>query len=147
MAWQNRALCLWGLGRLSAARDGFERALADIGPQPYPRFYLGVVTNTALLDYALGNYDESLRIYDSALAFAEQTQSTRDAAYCLYGIGVNYRALGDPERARDFLERSLSIRTVALDGRGRMDTLRALAQRRCRRGKRWRKPSATIARP
>jgi len=127
VAWQDRALCLWGLGRLTEARDWFERSLADIGPQPYPHLYLGALTNTALLDYGVGNYDESLRRYDSALAFAEQTQSTREAAYCLYGIGVNYRALGDPERARDFLERSLSIRTAALDGRGRMDTLRALA--------------------
>jgi CHAT domain-containing protein len=127
-AWQNRSLCLWGLGQLSEARDGFRRSLADIGPQPFPQIYLASVTNTALLDYAVGDYDESLRRYDSALAFAEQIQDERDAAYCLYGIGVNYSALGDPERARGFLERSLTIRTVALDGRGRMDTLRALAR-------------------
>ncbi len=127
-AWQNRSLCLWGLGQLSEARDGFRRSLADIGPQPFPQIYLASVTNTALLDYAVGDYDESLRRYDSALAFAEQTQDERDAAYCLYGIGVNYSTLGDPERAREFLERSLIIRTAALDGRGRMDTLRALAR-------------------
>ena len=127
VAWQNQALCLWGLGRLMEARDWFRRSLGDIGPQPYPHLYLGALTNTALLDYGLSNYDDSLRRYDSALAFAEQTQSTREAAYCLYGIGVNYHALGDPERARNFLERSLSIRTAALDGRGRMDSLRALA--------------------
>jgi CHAT domain-containing protein/tetratricopeptide (TPR) repeat protein len=126
-AWQNRALCLWGLGRLSEARDGFERALGEMGPQASPRIYLTIVTNTALLDYSVGNYDESLRIYDRALGTAEATQLELDAARCLYGIGVNYRALGDPERARNFLERSLSVRTVALDGRGRMDTLRALA--------------------
>jgi CHAT domain-containing protein/tetratricopeptide (TPR) repeat protein len=124
---QNRALCLWGLGRLSEARDGFEHLLGDIDPQAAHGVYAAVVTNTALLDYSLGNYDESLRLYDRALAVAEQTQHALDAARCLYGIGVNYRALGDPERARDFLERSLSIRTAALDGRGRMDTLRALA--------------------
>jgi CHAT domain-containing protein/tetratricopeptide (TPR) repeat protein len=126
-SWQNRSLCLWGLGQLSAARDGFERALTEMGPEASPRIYLGIVTNTALLDYALGSYDESLRIYDHALAVAESVQRELDVARCLYGIGVNYRALGDPERARDFLERSLSVRTVALDGRGRMDSLRALA--------------------
>src|SRR5207248_7309596 len=64
---------------------------------------------------------------DRALPITEKTQSPRDEAYCLYGIGVNYYALGDRERAREFLERSLAIRTVALDGRGRMATLRALA--------------------
>ena len=127
-ARQNRALCLWGLGRLREARDVFERTLADIGPEAFPRrIYLGSIINTALLDYALGHFDESMRLFDRALAFALKRQDQQDAAYCLYGIGVNYRALGDPERARDFLERSLSIRTVALDGRGRMDSLRALA--------------------
>jgi CHAT domain-containing protein/tetratricopeptide (TPR) repeat protein len=134
-AAQNRALCLWGLGRLSEARDGFEHLLGDIDPQAAHGVYAAVVTNTALLDYSVGNYDESLRLYDRALAFAEQTQHALDAARCLYGIGVNYRALGDPERARDFLERSLSVRTVALDGRGRMDTLRALASVDAEQGK------------
>jgi len=126
-AWQNRALCLWGLGRLPEALRWFERSLADIGPEPYPSIFLASITNTALADYALGHFDESLRLYDRALAFTEKVQSQRDEAYCLYGIGVNYYALGDRERAREFLERSLAIRTVALDGRGRMATLRALA--------------------
>jgi CHAT domain-containing protein/tetratricopeptide (TPR) repeat protein len=126
-AWQNRALCLWGLGRLPEALRWFKRALTDIGPEPYPSLYIGVITNTALADYALGHFDESLRLYDRALAFAEKVQARRDEAYGLYGIGVNYYALGDRARAREFLERSLAIRTVALDGRGRMATLRALA--------------------
>ena len=126
-AWQNRALCLWGLGRLPEALRWFERSLSDIGPEPYPRIFLASITNTALADYALGHFDESLRLYDRALPFTEKTQSPRDEAYCLYGIGVNYYALGDRTRARGFLERALAIRTVALDGRGRMATLRALA--------------------
>src|SRR5438874_2837630 len=126
-AWQNRALCLWGLGRLPEALRWFERSLSDIGPEPYPSIFLASITNTALADYALGHFDESLRLYDRALPFTEKTQSPRDEAYCLYGIGVNYYALGDRTRARGFLERALAIRTVALDGRGRMATLRALA--------------------
>jgi CHAT domain-containing protein/tetratricopeptide (TPR) repeat protein len=127
LASQNRALCLWGLGQLPEALPWFERALADIGPEPYPGLYLAVLTNTALANYALGHLDESLRLYDLALALAEKVQYPRDEAYCLYGVGVNYYALGDRARAREFLERSLAIRTVALDGRGRMASLRALA--------------------
>ena len=127
LAWQNRALCLWGLGQLPQALRSFERALIDIGPEPYPRLHLIVLTNTALADYAVGRLDESLRLNDRALAFTQKIQSPRDEAYCLYGIGVNYYALGDRQRAREFLERSLAIRTVALDGRGRMASLRALA--------------------
>ncbi len=126
-AWQNRALCLWGLGRLPEALPWFERSLTDIGPEPYPGIFLASITNTALADYALGHFDESLRLYDRALAFSQRVQFRRDEAYCLYGIGVNYYALGDRTRAHEFLERSLAIRTVALDGRGRMATLRALA--------------------
>jgi len=126
-ASQNQALCLWGLGELPEALRGFQRALADIGPDSYPNLYVGAMTNTALADYALGHLDESLRLYDQALAFTQRVQAPRDEAYCLYGIGVNYYALGDRQRAREFLERSLAIRTVALDGRGRMASLRALA--------------------
>jgi len=132
--WQNRALCLWGLGRLPEALVWFERALADIGPES-ASMYVAVVTNTALLDYALGHFDESLQLYDRALTLAQKTQSQRDEAYCLYGVGVNYSALGDEDRAREFLERSLVIRTVALDGRGRMVTLRELATVQAAQGK------------
>jgi CHAT domain-containing protein len=126
-AWQNQALCLWGLGQLPEALRWFQRALNDTGPEPYPALYMAAITNTALANYALGHLDESLRLYDDALAFTQKVQSSRDEAYCLYGIGVNYYALGDRPRAREFLERSLAIRTVALDGRGRMASLRALA--------------------
>jgi CHAT domain-containing protein len=126
-AWQDRALCLWGLGRLPEALRWLERSLADISPAPYPTIYLASITNTALANYALGRFDDSLRLYDQALTFTERIQSPRDEAYCLYGIGVNYYALGDRERASEFLEQSLAIRTVALDGRGRMASLRALA--------------------
>jgi CHAT domain-containing protein len=127
VAWQNRALCLWGLGQLPEALHWFQRALADMGTEPYPKLYMAVATNTALAEYALGHFDASLRLYDGALPFTERAQSARDTARCLYGIGVNYYALGDRQRAREFLERSLAIRTVALDGRGRMSSLRALA--------------------
>jgi CHAT domain-containing protein len=127
LAWQNRALCLWGLGRLPEALRWFEHALNDTGPDPVPVLYGLVMTNTALARYAVGHYDDSLRLYDRALAFTEKVQSPREEAYCLYGIGVNYYALGDRQRAREFLERSLAIRTVALDGRGRMASLRSLA--------------------
>jgi CHAT domain-containing protein/tetratricopeptide (TPR) repeat protein len=126
-AWQNQSLCLWGLGRLPEALRGFERALRDISPEPYPFIYVLAITNTALADFALGRFDESLRLYDRALAFTEKIQSRRSEAYCLYGIGMNYYALGDRDRAREFLERSLAIRTVALDSRGRLASLRALA--------------------
>ncbi len=127
-AWQNQALCLWGLGRLPEALQWFDRALTDLGPGPYQGTYVaGMFNNTALANFALGRFDESLRLFDRALAFTEEIQARRDEAQSLYGIGVNYYALGDRERAREFLERSLAMRSAAVDGRGRMSTLRALA--------------------
>jgi CHAT domain-containing protein len=124
---QNRALCLWGLGRLPEALIEFEHTLADIEPEQSPTLYVAALTNTALAAYALGHFDQSLQLYDRALTLAQKTQSQRDEAYCLYGVGVNYSALGDEDRAHEFLERSLIIRTAALDGRGRFATLRELA--------------------
>lgn len=126
-AWQNRALCLWGLGRVPEARQWFERALSRIGPESDQILYLAVTNNTALLNYAVGRFDESLLLFDRALSFEQRTQRHRDEAQSLYGIGVTYYALGDRARAREFLERSLAIRTAALDRRGRVNTLRALA--------------------
>jgi CHAT domain-containing protein/tetratricopeptide (TPR) repeat protein len=126
-AWQNRALCLWGLGRMHEALVWFHRALEYIGPQSYPSFYLTLLNNTALVEYTVGHFDDSLRRYDTTLQFARQVQAKRYEAAALYGIGLNYYALGDRERARRFLEPALEIRTVALDRRGRTATLRALA--------------------
>lgn len=127
LAWMNTSLCLWGLGRLPEALHSVRRALREIGPEPYPSHYLAVTNNTALLDYAIGDFDESLRLFDRSLSFAQARQSPRDEGQSLYGIGVDYYALGDRERARGFLERALAIRTAALDRRGRVQTLRALA--------------------
>lgn len=126
-ASQNRALCLWGMGRLAEALVAFKRALAVMDPDRYPSLYIGIATNTALLHYALGHFDESLRLNNEALDLSRRTQLTRDEAYCLYGLGLDYYSIGDRARARGYLERSLQIRTVALDGRGRAVTLRALA--------------------
>jgi CHAT domain-containing protein len=126
-AWQNTALCLWGLGRLPDALQLLERARQDVGEQPYPNTYISVLNNTALVDYALGHFDESLALLDRAKAFAERVQLPHYDAQSLFGIGINYYALGDLERARYFLKLSLAIRTVELDRRGRMQTLRALA--------------------
>ena len=126
-AQQNRGLCLWGLGRLPEALQIFTRTVAQMSPSAFPSAYVAALNNTALANYALGNFDESLRWHDRALQFASEIQRPRSEAQSLYGLGVTYYALGDRERARQYLERAVAIRTVALDGRGRMATLRALA--------------------
>lgn len=126
-AWQNQALCLWGEGRLSEALRWFQEASREVVPGQIPGFYQSVTNNTALINYALGHFDEALSIFDRALAFAQQVHDLRNEALSLYGIGVTYYAIGDRDRARQFLERALVIRSAAFDSRGRMATLRALA--------------------
>jgi CHAT domain-containing protein/tetratricopeptide (TPR) repeat protein len=134
-AWQNQALCLWGEGRLSEALRWFQQASREVLPGEIPGLYLTVTNNTALLNYELGHFDEALSLFDRALAFAQQVQDARNEARSFYGIGVTYYAIGDRERARQFLERALVIRTAAFDGRGRMATLRALANVDAEQGK------------
>jgi CHAT domain-containing protein/tetratricopeptide (TPR) repeat protein len=127
LAWQNSAVCHWGLGHLPQALEAFNRALEDLRPEPYPNLYLLALNNTALMNYALGHFDESLRLHDRALTLAVRSQNRRAEAQSLYGIGVTYYALGDLSQAREFLERALAIRTAAFNGRGRQATLRSLA--------------------
>jgi CHAT domain-containing protein/tetratricopeptide (TPR) repeat protein len=127
LAWQNRAMCFWGLGHLPEALPAFNEALAHLGPKPYPQLYLLTLNNTALVNYALGHFDEALRLHDRALSFAIQLQNRREQAAGLYGIGVTYYALGNRALAREFLERSLTLRPAEIDGRGRVQSLRALA--------------------
>jgi CHAT domain-containing protein len=121
------ALCEWGLGRLGEALHGFQAALLESSPQPFPKLYINQLENTALLDYALGHFDESLRLYDIALDLADRVQSPRFQGFALYGLGLDYYALGDSARARHFIEQALELRSAAADRRGRMATLRALA--------------------
>jgi CHAT domain-containing protein len=127
IAAQNLGLCQWGLGELRAALGSMTIALGHLHPDPYPRLYLATLNNTALLHAALGELDAALRLHDQALALARQIEAPRDVAQSLFGIGTTYYALGDLGRARAALEQSLAIRSAALDGRGRMATLRALA--------------------
>lgn len=127
LARQNQAMCYWGIGHLPEALFAFSRALKDMKPEPFPQLYLLTLNNAALINYALGHFDDSLRLHGQALELAIRVQNLREQAQSLYGIGVTYYALGDRDQARRFLERSLAIRTAAFDGRGRRATLRSLA--------------------
>jgi len=92
-----------------------------------PIVQTAILNNTGLLHFALGHFDESLRLFDQALSLAQQRQWRRDEGQALYGIGINYYALGDRERALAFLERSREKRVESGDARGRMQTVRSLA--------------------
>ena len=124
---QNEAICHWGLGDMASTLAAFNEALRKQTPDVFPKAYLATLNNSALANYALGNFDESLKVYDRSLALSRKVQSPHDEGAALYGIGVTYYALGDRQQAQQFLRRSLRIRSVEFDARGRMSTLRALA--------------------
>jgi CHAT domain-containing protein/tetratricopeptide (TPR) repeat protein len=126
-AEQNRAMCEWGRGELAEARRSLNEALTHMRLDPYPMLFIGAINNSALLSYAIGDFDAALRLDDKALSLALRVQSTRQEAVSLFGIGETYYALGNLARARVSLERSLALRTVTADPRGRIATLRALA--------------------
>lgn len=127
LAQQNRAMCEWGRGHLSAARSALDEALTHLRLDPYANIFIGTINNAALLSYAIGDFDGALRLQDKALSLSLRVQSTRQEALSLFGIGGTYYALGDLARARESLERSLAFRTASADARGRIATLRALA--------------------
>jgi CHAT domain-containing protein len=126
-SWQNRALCLWGQGHLPEALLWFERARKQFRPEPYPLDYFSVVTNTAHADYALGHFDEALRLFNETLELARKLNSGRYQAESLYGNGVIYYSLGDRRQARWFLEQALELSVPGVDRRQRREILRALA--------------------
>jgi CHAT domain-containing protein len=126
LALQNLALCEWGRGDLVAAVQMFHLALDKLGPEPYPQLYLYALTNSALVNFAIGNIDTALRLDTQALQFSRTVQQRLFEGQSLYGLGIGYYALGDRELAGQYLEASLVLRAPDADARGRVATLRAL---------------------
>jgi CHAT domain-containing protein/tetratricopeptide (TPR) repeat protein len=127
VALQNRALCEWGLGRLSAAVTKFDLALGLMRPTLYPDLYLLTLNNSGLVHYAAGQFDSALRLETEALDFATRSQADRSRARSNYGIGMTYYAIGDRELAARFLQSALDLSPAEFDARTRIVTLRALA--------------------
>ena len=124
---QNWGLADWGRGDLAAARARLRQALILHPDNVQPRFRAILLNNAALASFAVGRLDESLHLHSESLALSARSGWQREQAYSLYGLGVTYRALGSRALAESFLRQSLAIRTAALDARGRVATLRALA--------------------
>jgi CHAT domain-containing protein len=126
LALQNVALAEWGRGDLVAAVHSFHEALEWLGPEPYPKLYLIALTNSALVNVAIGDFDEALRLNAAALAYSRKVAARLVESQSLYGLGITYYALGDHELAQRYLEESLAKRSARGDPRGRVATLRAL---------------------
>lgn len=125
MALQNVALCEWGLGELTHAERTFAEATRHIHPQPFPYYYLNVITNYAMLSHVVGALDRALRLQHEALALAEQFEAPILIASNLYSLGNTYYALGDLEQSAYYLERARAVHSPS--ARSYVSTLRSLA--------------------
>ena len=141
VALGNVANCDWGRDDLVAAAAGYRRALEYLTPEPYPKLYLYDLSNLASLMFAIGDFDESLRLHARALALARRASVRFAESSSLYGLGVAYYALGDLGLARRYLEESLARRPADLDAPGRVKSLRALGALYAREGR----PDAAVA--
>ena len=125
LSLQNIATCEWGRGELTRAARTFELARRYIGPSPYPKPYLLLLSNQALLSHELGHLDTALRLESEALRVAERLQVRIPVGIALHGLGITYYALGDRDQSRYYLERAAQHHTP--DVRSYVSTLRALA--------------------
>ncbi len=124
---QNMALIEYELGRFRSARQAFLDVQALLDESENAKLYADVLNNLALAELGAGYLDAALDHYSAALQILTRLQSPREQARSLHGIGAVYYAMGDGALATGYFHRALTLRTSALDARGRMATLRALA--------------------
>jgi CHAT domain-containing protein len=125
LSLQNVATCEWGRGELTRAERTFQLASRYLGPSPYPKAYLVLLSNHALINHELGHLDTALRLESEALRMAEHLELRIPIGIALHGLGITYYALGDREQSRYYLERAALHHTP--DVRSYVSTLRALA--------------------
>jgi CHAT domain-containing protein len=124
---QNIAVVNSELGRFAAAALGYKRALELLSSDDSPKLYGEVLNNCALANLSAGHLEEALQQSGDALELFTRIQERREQARSLYGIARVYAAAGNYPLAEEFLQQALDTRSAALDARGRVDTLRALA--------------------
>ncbi|HTU62185.1 MAG TPA: CHAT domain-containing protein, partial [Polyangiales bacterium] len=124
---QNIALVQYELGRVSQIHQTYARVMSLLKESDAPRLYADVLNNMAVEEADEGNFDAALRHYSEALQIFTRLQSAREQARSLQGIGAVYYAVGSRSQALDYFSRALEIRTVQVDPRGRLGTLRSIA--------------------
>jgi tetratricopeptide (TPR) repeat protein len=126
VARQNIAVTEFDLGRFSAAKRDFARALSFMS-EPTSSLRGQILNNEALAEMASGDLDAALEHHGAALTILTSLQLDREEARALHGIGTVYYAAGDKTQALEYFSRALALRDAARDPRGRMASLRAKA--------------------
>ena len=103
------ATCALRRGRLDDARRYFKQALETASPETQPRWAAATLDHLALVEKALGNYDEALRLSLQSLVQYQQLGDSANEALCLNNLGSLYLARHENEAAGVHLRQGLAI--------------------------------------
>ena len=123
----NIALAESELGRTAESSRHYDQLLALISATAAPKIYADALNNKALDEKVLGHFDNALSLFGRALDVARGLQDKWRESYGLNGIGEVYDLTGDQDQALNYYWKALAIRTREFDSRGRVSTLRDIA--------------------
>lgn len=87
--------CCLRLGRPDEARQHYQKALQESPPGAYPRDAAALLDNLALVEKAVGRFDESLKMSMQSLVQHRQLGDVAGEALCLNNLGALQVDLGD----------------------------------------------------
>jgi CHAT domain-containing protein len=123
----NIALAESELGRTAESSRHYDQLLALISAAVSPKIYADALNNKAFDEKVLGHFDNALSLFGRALDIARGLQDKLRESYGLSGIGEVYDLTGDQDQALNYYRQALAIRTREFDSRGRVATLRDIA--------------------
>ena len=103
------ATCALRLGRLRDARRYFKQALELVSPEQQARWTAATLDHLALVEKALGNYDEALRLSMQSLMEYRRLADVGGEALCLNNIGALHMARDEYELAAVQLREGLAL--------------------------------------
>lgn len=121
----NLAIIDFDRGYLVRASESFQR-IVDILPPDARKDRGDTFDNLGAAQLALGRLVEALESYSRAYSLHQQEGTATDLGRSLSGVGFTYQAIGDTDKALDYLESALVLRREANDGRGIMFTQSAI---------------------
>jgi CHAT domain-containing protein len=123
----NIATAEYELGRTAESSHHYDQLLRLIAVDTSPKIYADALNNKAVAEMDLGHFDIALNLFGRALDVARTLHDSWRESYGLQGVGSVFDLTGDPEQALAYYRQALVIRTAAFDSRGRVTTLRNIA--------------------
>lgn len=122
---QNIANIDFDRGDYARAVDSYGRLLGVLRASNDRSRYINVLLNRGMAQSVLGDFDQALLSYLTALQLSGEHRLALEEARSLQGLGLVYLAIGERERAAAFLERALVLwRSLAeQDPRGLQNNL------------------------